>query len=536
LAPDPEDTQKANPHSKFQPHPKAPPGPDVSKFVKPFETPEQEANNVFYKATPQAIAVFRTLMGHPEVKGPLKGSELAIIRKTQAEARDDAKKYHIPAPVAASLRFAADQAHLDYDQMMQKMIETKGNVGNADPVSAAKEGPFKFGVSDWLYIMKTHGTEHGLDYFANKIKIENVNGRTTVEATDPAALREILALRDNPQISALMGAEFVKHQGEIPPVTYKGVNTKPDPQVAKDQANLLKLGFDLGIYGADGLNGPLSQAASAEFQKMNPLLPGQSLSQAIDDAAHQAEQDSAKYSVPGKHGRKVSPADAFAVRTAAKAVGMDYGTMMEIAQAETGFKGDGIKASTSSATGLFQFIDSTWLTELYQHGDKYGLGDITKQIEVKKDKAGNIVSADIHDPLVKQYALDLRADPRINSLMGAEYNKENQDIMQGRMPGHKLTRTDLYLAHFLSPGPAVDFLTQMKASPNQSAAATFPDQAAANYNVFHNKDGTDKTLKEVYDYFKSQFYTKTFDNASAPTDAPAKPAKPAAHPHAQQQQ
>ena len=53
--------------------------------------------------------------------------------------------------------------------------------------------------------------------------------------------------------------------------------------------------------------------------------------------------------------------------------------MMAQAAQESSFQPDA-KASTSSATGLFQFIDSTWLNSVKQYGAKYGLGGLAQQI------------------------------------------------------------------------------------------------------------------------------------------------------------
>ena len=527
--PDGDPKKKKTDQSKFAA--KQPPGPDASKFAPPFMTPAEKKQNIFHSQTAQAIREFRSMMGNENARGPLTQEERKFIREIVNEAKADVKKYKIPLEVAASLRFASKEARLDHDQFMQKMIETGGNVSGADPAGLMKAGPFKFNVPKWLYMLKTHGSEHGLDYFADKIKVEQKGGGVTVDVSDPAVLREIIALRDNPRISAMMGAEYLKHQGEIPPIGYKDASFAVDPHVKEQQDALMTLGFDLGIKGADGVRGPLTMAAMTEFVQMSkPLLNRQvSLDDMIKDAAEQAKADSDVYT--NKY-RTVTPADAFAVRHAAKVVGVDYGFMMELAQSESGFKTD-IKADTSSATGLFQFTDSTWLTILYKDGAKYGLDDIVKNIEVKKNKAGDVIDAKINDPLIEKYALDLRKDPRINSLMGAEFVKENKEILQAALPKQQINRTDQYVAHFLGAGQAVDFLSQMKKNPDGVASDSFPAAAGSNEGVFKKPDGTSRTFKEVYEFFKKKFYTKAFDNESEPKPpadpkkkTPGKPAQP----------
>jgi hypothetical protein len=518
------------PAAGTQPKPKPTTPPNASKFAPAFQTEEEKKNNIFFSQTKQAIREFRAMSGNENARGPLTREEQKYIREILNEAKGDVKKYKIPLEVAASLRFASKEARVDHTEFMTRMIETGGNISGADPAGMMKTGPFKFNVPTWLYMMKTHGPEHGLDYFAGKISIEHKNGYVTAEVKDPAVLREIISLRDNPRVSAMLGAEYLKHQTELPVISYPGATVVSDPKTKAEQENLMTLGFDLGIRGADGIPGPLTQAARAEFQQMNgPLLAAgaapKPLDQMIADAAAQAKADSEAFSTPK---RKISPADTFGIRHAAKVTGQDFGFMMELAQAESGFKTD-VKATTSSATGLYQFIDTTWLIELHRHGEKYGLGDIVKQIEVKKNKAGDIIDADIRDPMLKKYALDLRADPRINSLMGAEFVKENKEILAAALPKKDLNRTDQYLAHFMGSGGAVDFLSAMKKTPDGSAADKFPAEAKSNPGVFQKPDGTDRSLKEVYDFFMKKFYTQDFDNAKAPKDPP--PAKPKPKPH-----
>ena len=498
----------------------------VSAFTPLFATPEEKERNIFFKETAQAIREFRALTNHGNVTGPLTKDERNLIRTTLNDARADAKKYKISIEVAASMRFAAQQTGNNPEAFIERLSATSGNLTNADPAGLLKGDVFKFNIPNWLYMVKTFGPSHGLGYFADKIKLETVNGHTTVEVPDPAMLRQISEMRDNPRVNALLGGEYLSHEAQIHPVDYKGVNFQPDPKLAEEQKALQTLGFDLGIRGADGIRGPLTVASRAEFSQMSaPLFAqGKSYDQMLQESAAQAQQDSEKWT---NKWNNVTPAAAFAVRHAAKVVGVDFGYMMELASAESGFEGS-VKATTSSATGMFQFTDDSWMTMLYTDGAKYGLKDIADHIEVKRDRNNNIVSAKIEDPLIKQYALDLRRDPRVNALMGAEFAKENKAIMQAALPKQNLERTDQYLAHFLGPGQAVDFLTQMKKHPEKAADGLFPAAAGANKGVFYNDDGTARSLTDVYSFFKKKFNLGVFD-PPPPKPAPVVPAHKPGH-------
>src|SRR3546814_13409703 len=60
-----------------------------------------------------------------------------------------------------------------------------------------------------------------------------------------------------------------------------------------------------------------------------------------------------------------------AVRSASAETGVDFAYMMANAARESGFDAD-VRASTSSATGLYQFIDQTWLGMVKTHGAEHG--------------------------------------------------------------------------------------------------------------------------------------------------------------------
>ncbi|MEZ0259595.1 MAG: hypothetical protein ACAH80_01210 [Alphaproteobacteria bacterium] len=495
----------------------------ASAFTPMFATDDEKERNIFYKQTARAIREFRALRDQSPSSGPLTREERTLIQETTKAARADAKKYKLPLEVAASLRFASSQVGVDHDTYMQRLTQFAGNLTNADPAGLLKGDVFKFNVPNWLSMIKQFGPSHGLDYFADKIRLDTSTGKPLVDVSDPAVLRQIVNMRHNPRINALMGAELMKHP-ELKAAEYRGTNWQYDANVAREQQALQTLGFDLGIRGNDGIKGPLMGAAMSEFALMSqPLFgAGKNIDQMLQESAAQAVVDSQKYT---NKWNNVTPANAFAVRHAAKVVGVDYGYMMELASAESGFAA-GAQAETSSAKGLFQFTDDSWMTMMYLHGAKYGFADIAKNIDVTKNRDGIITSARINDPLISHYALDLRADPRVNALMGAEFAKENKMLLEAAMPKRQVNRTDQYLAHFLGSGSAVDFLTKMKKNPEAAADSAFPAAAGSNKPVFYKPDGTARTLKEVYEVFDKKFDLGVYDPPKPPPPkAPVKPKK-----------
>src|SRR5258708_17844510 len=75
----------------------------------------------------------------------------------------------------------------------------------------------------------------------------------------------------------------------------------------------------------------------------------------------------------------IDPAVLKGIRQASQSTHTDFGYLMAQAAQESGFQSNA-KASTSSATGLFQFIDSTWLDMVRQHGAKHRIGQLPEPI------------------------------------------------------------------------------------------------------------------------------------------------------------
>ncbi len=186
-----------------------------------------------------------------------------------------------------------------------------------------------------------------------------------------------------------------------------------------------------------------------------------------------------------------TPVEA-AIANAAQATTVDFNYLLAQAEVESAMNPDA-RAATSSATGLYQFIDSTWLDTVRKHGHRFGLGAVAEQIGVTA--SGNPY---VNDPLQRDAILGLRSDPRISSLMAAALAEDNRAHLMpilGRQPDH----AELYLAHFLGAGGAGRFLSELQADPGQNAAALFARPAAANRAIFFSPDGSPRSLAQVMD-------------------------------------
>ncbi len=210
----------------------------------------------------------------------------------------------------------------------------------------------------------------------------------------------------------------------------------------------------------------------------------------------QTVMDQNSFSISGIESlvKQAGPKIVHAIQKASAATGVDFAYLMEKASVESSFKPDA-KAKTSSATGLFQFLDKTWMGMVKKYGDKYGMGNLAGKI----DDQGNC-----SDPAARRQILALRKDPEKAACLAAEYDSENRQYLQDHTSG-PVGPTEMYMAHFMGAGGATDFLNGMKDNPSQSAASLFPKAASTNHNVFYDQNGKPRSLAQVYDFFSQKF-------------------------------
>jgi hypothetical protein len=176
-----------------------------------------------------------------------------------------------------------------------------------------------------------------------------------------------------------------------------------------------------------------------------------------------------------------------AVRTAASSTGVDFNFLLGTAKRESGLNANA-HAGTSSAAGLFQFIEQTWLSTLKQHGSAHGYARYADLIQQGSDGRYHVAGDE-----ARKVVMDLRLDPHAAAIMAGELASDHAAYLRGREP----TGGELYAAHFLGPQGSARLIEAVQNSPNTPAASLFPDAAAANHNIFYH-DGQARTVNEVY--------------------------------------
>lgn len=162
----------------------------------------------------------------------------------------------------------------------------------------------------------------------------------------------------------------------------------------------------------------------------------------------------------------ISTVNFTAIQNAASTTGVNQATLLAFADMESSFNANA-GASSSSAKGLFQFTDGTWNSMVAKYGNQYNVSSAPGSV----------------------------FDPTSNALMGAQFTKDNQAILEAK--GLPVDPGNLYIMHFLgsSGGPA--FIQQYQSNPVAIASSLFPVQAGANPGVF-TQNHVPLTMSQVY--------------------------------------
>ncbi len=202
-----------------------------------------------------------------------------------------------------------------------------------------------------------------------------------------------------------------------------------------------------------------------------------------------------------------------AIARASQRTGVDFSYLLAQARIESGLDPQA-EARTSSASGLFQFIDQTWLSTLDQHGERLGLGNLAQAIDVSGGRAR------VADPSMREAILDLRFDPEIASLMAGALAGDNAAALTpvlGRAPD----ASELYLAHFLGSEGATRFLGALGQNPDGSAAAIMPRAARANRAIFYEGSGAPRSLVQVMRVIRQRVESAMEQGGAVPASFPA---------------
>src|SRR5450759_1138449 len=189
---------------------------------------------------------------------------------------------------------------------------------------------------------------------------------------------------------------------------------------------------------------------------------------------------------------------AGAIKQAANTTGTSFEYLLATAKMESNFNPTA-SASTSSARGLYQFIDQTWLGTVKEAGAQLGYGKYADAIS-KSPSGGYSVG----DPAARTAIMKLRDDPAAASSMAAVLTQSNSFKLTGKI-GRRPTDGELYMAHFMGAGGAAKLISNAEDNPQASGARLFPYAAAANRSIFFDRSGRARSVSEVYSVLTSRY-------------------------------
>lgn len=291
----------------------------------------------------------------------------------------------------------------------------------------------------------------------------------------------------------------------LEPEDHVQLDILPGEQVQQVQRDLQSLGFDIGSAGVDGIRGAQTARALGWFRTLylpdQPDVSMQELENTLQFHAAQARADAERY--------RLDSAVTAAIRLGSLRTGVEFPYLMELAAVESSFNPRALAVSTSAA-GLFQFKEDTWLEAIRRHGRDYGLSRYVKGITYVENEAGRR-ELQIEDPALRQEVLDLRYNPGVSALLAAEKVRDGKQRLAGKL-AREPARADLYLTHFFGMNGALSFLEALATDPDRIAGEIFPGPARRNRGIFQRSNRTLRSVAEVYRVLERKFNTSRFED------------------------
>ena len=189
---------------------------------------------------------------------------------------------------------------------------------------------------------------------------------------------------------------------------------------------------------------------------------------------------------------------AGAIKQGSDQTGVSFEYLLTTAKMESDFD-PSAGATTSSAHGLYQFIDQTWLGTVKEAGPQLGYGNYADAIT--RTSSGSYT---VDDPFMKRSILKLRDDPQAASSMAAALTQSNSFKLTGLL-GRRPSDSELYMAHFMGVGGAAKLIANAEDNPQAVGARLFPNAASANRSIFYARDGRARSVSEVYSVLNARY-------------------------------
>jgi hypothetical protein len=186
-----------------------------------------------------------------------------------------------------------------------------------------------------------------------------------------------------------------------------------------------------------------------------------------------------------------------AIEGAAVATGADFDFLLKTAALESSFDPD-LTVKTSSAVGLYQFVERTWFLMIHAYGAEAGLDTLAASV-VFTQKGECLVD----DELTKDEILALRNDVELAAYMAAILARQNANAMAKAL-GRAPDPVELYIGHLMGAAGGSQLIKLAESKPKVRADKEFRRAARANRTIFF--DGKKpRSYREVRDLIAAKY-------------------------------
>ncbi|TCZ66190.1 transglycosylase SLT domain-containing protein [Roseicella aquatilis] len=179
---------------------------------------------------------------------------------------------------------------------------------------------------------------------------------------------------------------------------------------------------------------------------------------------------------------------------AVRSTGIDPALLTALAWQESRFD-PRAKNRRSTARGLMQFTEASWLEAVRDHGPRHGL--VYESAVLSTNPASGTIST--RHPRTRLRILDLRDNPRHAAVLAAaRINRARASLELALL--RPVGPADLYMVHLLGPAGAQRFLAALDRTPNRPAAEVVAgDSVAMNRELFFERGtGRKVSLAELH--------------------------------------
>lgn len=161
------------------------------------------------------------------------------------------------------------------------------------------------------------------------------------------------------------------------------------------------------------------------------------------------------------------------------------------------------KSSTSSARGIFQYIEPTWLVLIKRYGSRIGQNNYADSIVINTESYLPEIVSDSQFTI--KDILALRDNTKIASLIKAYQLKNEAKIIAKYKAGQRINATDHYIVHMLGLSQARTFYTLLRNESSNILANLknkgFKEAIRLNPTFFYNAQNKALSAAEAYTQF-----------------------------------